>query len=300
MFSHNQAVLWIPVFLYSGWLVWPQKWKSVMASSIGFITYVPFALHFSQFEKLATSAVTQSHASIFQWLELPGRLLFGVHVRDVPRFVFLSGLFLLICPFLVIFSNRSVQKSYRLFYFFALAFFCGSVLTAISASLGKNIVTVERYFAPLFAITALAAAWWLKQLEAQWFIVRSFGYSTLLASTIGCTTVYFSVNPFFESRTIVRFLKQNSEAQEPVILYGDYAHRCPMMYYYPQYQASIGETEQLDLVLHSKQGSRFWILLCTPSTELVARVNEACEMIRVKSLVEHNFRNQILFEVVMQ
>jgi uncharacterized membrane protein len=298
MYTHNQTVLWVPVFLYSALLVWPRRWTVVLAGFLGYLTYVPFALAFSQVDKLTFKAVSSDGVSLLQWLQLPGRIVFGVHSQDVSLSILLTGTFLVVRPYWGLVSMQTGRDKKQLLHFFGLALFAGAVIALASAATGTNIVTVERYFAPLFPATAFAAAWWLQSLRNLTAPIRYVAGITILISCLSGVALYWKLPPFLEPRSIAEFLVHHRQWNEPVILYGYYPHRIPMMFYYPQNSASIAETDRLNLRRYAKDSDRLWIVLCTPSAELVENVNIATREIDGRIQRTYPFRRQQLIEIV--
>ena len=293
VYTHSLALLWIPVLLISILLAWPERWGIVLAGAIGTATYLPLKFLFNRVND-PSHAVSETVIKSFEWLELPARLYFGRHLRDVPVLVVILATILMTIPLLGLrIFGRTRDDSLRRFFFMSFLAIC--LISTFFAIQGTNFVAVERYFAPLFPLTAFVVAWWVEIIEKLGVRSRGLCNVALLLAGFASSIVYIRNPPFLESRAVAQCLTKNRTFGESVLFYGLYSRQLPFEYYYPNnYVMYFVENKKLQLQKEQLAGKGFWVLVSPADSLRLGMLMGECERVGARLENSYDFRGERL------
>jgi uncharacterized membrane protein len=257
VYTHAQAFLWIPVLMIAIVACYPEKWWFVPSLGIGLASYLPFANRFHETLDLADHAVLLPDMPIQDYFVIPARFYFGATLRDIP--------FWIQCIFAVAIVTVLVAHSLRhrvsRFVFFQMVI--GIAAGFYAASTGRNFIPIERYWAPVYPVVAMAAGVGIDSILAgsTWsgFTRRRLVGLTLAAVCCCSFGLYLYRSPTFDGRATAKLLFEERKIGEQLIICCRYYHwGNRLWYYYPKGDSRVVEG---DATIPPPGSERSWILV---------------------------------------
>lgn len=287
VYVHSSSLIWLPILGASLMLIDVRHWLTVLSILTGLLSYLPFWYFYQNANNVTKQGVIENEFSILSFLQLPSSLVLGRLVGDLPSWVSLT-VSALVTYTLIVAVIESRNKQLARFFLLQLLLLVWCNIAA--AMEGKSIVRTERYFAPLFPITAFVVANWVHWTAVKGKRLQVVSLVVICSLSLLGVYLYFGTPPFTQDSKILDYISGHRRDGEPVVLFSNHdARRLSFLYYFRNQQDVHVLLERQQDPLPTNSGS-LWIVVSPDTQELQDSLlsRDDCRDFRVAS--EHKFR----------
>jgi len=252
MYTHGAALLAVPIQLLAAGLLYPTRWKHVVAGVLGCLAYGPFVLLFPTMRYVAHHAATPANPPLVDALRFPATLEFGRQLEQSPTWLQAATVVLVLASIAICVRRGRAARFLGLQFILTWASGIGAI------ALGMGLISVERYFAPALVCQASLMGMALDPL-AQRSRIAGVAWSTaVIALCITTASLYFAVPPFTSWREMATLIDAKRNAEDVIVVACPKSYAVPFDYYFSgraEYADAVNPT-----VAHSTSGG-IWVCL---------------------------------------